>query len=68
MENVLPKCVAQRSFKQEVIAKMFDFSQVELITPKNIETTDGRTARKRVIDNLKEAFISDIPGESDYDF
>ena len=68
MENVLPKCVAQRSFKQEVIAKMFDFSEVELITPKNIETTDGRTARKRVVENLKEAFISDIPGESDYDF
>ncbi|MBD5104173.1 MAG: DGQHR domain-containing protein [Ruminococcaceae bacterium] len=68
MENVLPKCVEQRSFKQEVIAKMFDFSEIELITPKNIETTDGRTARKRVIDNLKEAFISDIPGESDYDF
>lgn len=68
MENVLPKCVAQRSFKQEVIVKMFDFSDVELITPKNIETTDGRTARKRVIDNLKEAFISETPGESDYDF
>ena len=68
MESVLPKCVAQRSFKQEVIAKMFDFSDVELITPKHIETTDGRTARKRVIENLKEAFISDIPGEDDYDF
>lgn len=68
IDNVLPKCVAQRSFKQEVIAKMFDFSDVELITPKDIESTDGRTARKRVADNLKEAFISDIPGESDYDF
>ncbi len=68
MENVLPKCVAQRSFKQEIISKMFDFSDVELITPKDIETTDGRTARKRVSDNLKEAFISDIPGEADYDF
>ena len=68
MENVLPKCVAQRSFKQEVIVKMFDFSDIELITPKNIETTDGRTARKRVIDNLKEAFNSETPGESDYDF
>lgn len=68
MENVLPKCVSQRSFKQEIIVKMFDFSAVELITPKNIEATDGRTARKRVIENLKEAFISDIPGESDYDF
>lgn len=68
MENVLPKCVAQRSFKQEVIVKMFDFSDVELITPKNIESTDGRTARKRVINNLKEAFISETPGESDYDF
>ena len=68
MENVLPKCVAQRSFKQEVIVKMFNFSDIELITPKNIETTDGRTARKRVIDNLKEAFISETPGESDYDF
>lgn len=68
MENVLPKCVAKRSFKQEVIVKMFDFSDIELITPKNIEATDGRTARRRVIDNLKEAFISDIPGENDYDF
>lgn len=68
MEYVLPKCVAQASFKQDVIARMFDFSDIELITPKDIETTDGRTARKRVIDNLKEAFISDIPGESDYDF
>lgn len=66
-EYVLPKCVAQKSFKQEVIVNMFDFTEIELITPKNIETTDGRTARKRVMENLKEAFKSDIPGESDYD-
>ena len=46
---------------------MFDFSEVELIIPKDIETTDGRTARKRVKDNLKDAFISDIPGESEYE-
>ena len=68
MENVLPKCVAQKSFKQEIIAKMFDFTDMDLITPKDIETTDGRTARKRVIDNLKEAFISEAPGESEYEF
>lgn len=67
-EHVLPKCVSLRSFKQEVIVNMFDFSEVELITPNDIVTTDGRTARKRVIENLKEAFISDTPGESDYDF
>ena len=46
---------------------MFDFKDVELIIPKSIESTDGRTARKRVIDNLKDAFISDVPGESEYD-
>lgn len=67
MEYVLPKCVAAKSFKEEKIVQLFDFELVELITPKDIETTDGRTARKRVIDNLKDAFLSDIPGESDYD-
>ena len=67
VDYVLPKCVSERSFKEEVIVKLFDFESVELITPKDIETTDGRTARKRVIDNLKDAFLSDIPGESDYD-
>ena len=67
VDYVLPKCVAERSFKEEVIVKLFDFESVELITPKDIETTDGRTARKRVMDNLKDAFLSDIPGESDYD-
>lgn len=67
-EYVLEKCVALRSFKQEVIIKMFDFSEVDLITPKDIVTTDGRTARKKVVENLREAFISDLPGESDYDF
>lgn len=67
-EYVLEKCVALRSFKQEVIIKMFDFSEVDLITPKDIVATDGRTARKRVVENLRDAFISDLPGESDYDF
>ena len=67
MEYVLPKCVSAKSFKQEVISQMFDFASVDMITPKDIETTDGRTARKRVIDNLKSAFISDAPGEMDYD-
>lgn len=47
---------------------MFDFTEVDLITPKDIVATDGRTARKRVVENLREAFISDLPGESDYDF
>ena len=64
---VFPKCVTLKSFKQETIVGMFDFKDVELITPKSIESTDGRTARKRVMDNLKDAFISDVPGESDYD-
>lgn len=67
-EYVLEKCVALRSFKQEVIIKMFDFSEVDLITPKDIVATDGRTARKRVVENLRDAFISDLPGEADYDF
>ena len=67
VDYVLPKCVAERSFKEEIIVKLFDFESVELITPKDIETTDGRTARKRVMDNLKDAFLSDIPGESDYE-
>ena len=64
---VFPKCVTLKSFKQETIVGMFDFKDVELITPKSIESTDGRTARKRVMDNLKDAFISDVPGESEYD-
>lgn len=67
-EYVLEKCVSLKSFKQSVIVKMFDFSEVEMITPKDIVATDGRTARKRVVENLREAFISDLPGESDYDF
>lgn len=67
-EDVIEKCVTLRSFKEETIIKMFDFSEVELITPKDIVATDGRTARKRVVENLREAFISDLPGESDYDF
>ena len=67
MEYVLPKCVAAKSFKEEKIVQLFNFELVELLTPKDIVATDGRTARKRVIDNLKDAFLSDIPGESDYD-
>lgn len=45
-EYVLEKCVALRSFKQEVIIKMFDFSEVDLITPKDIVAMGVRGRQK----------------------
>lgn len=50
------------------LKKILDKDVTYLITPKDIVATDGRTARKRVVENLRDAFISDLPGESDYDF
>jgi len=67
MDYVLPKCVEKRSFKEETISQLFDFDGVELITPADIVSTDGRTARIRVVENLKEAFITNTPGEEEYE-
>ncbi len=67
-EYVFAKCVDKRSFKLDYLISLFDFSDVDLITINEIKGTDGKTARKMIVENLKEGLKKDIPQENDYEY
>lgn len=67
-EYVFPKCVEKKSFKVEYLISLFDFSKVDLITNSEIKGTDGKTARKMIVDNLKEGLKVEAPKEDEYEY
>lgn len=67
-EYVFPKCVEKKSFKVEYLISLFDFSKVDLITNSDIKGTDGKTARKMIVDNLKEGLKLEAPKEEEYEY
>lgn len=67
-EYVFPKCVEKKSFKVEYLISLFDFSKVDLITNSEIKGTDGKTARKMIVDNLKEGLKLEAPKEDEYEY
>ena len=47
---------------------LFDFSDVTLITSSEIKGSDGKSARKMIIDNLKEGLKTEAPEENEYEY
>ena len=67
-EYVFPKCVEKKSFKLDYLISLFDFSEVTLITNGEIKGSDGKTARKMIMDNLKEGLKTEAPEENEYEY
>ena len=67
-ETVFVYCVQKKSFKREYIISLFDFSDVSLITATDIKGSDGKTAKKEIMDNLRKGFKVDTPKEDEYEF
>lgn len=66
-EHIFPKCVQKKSFKKETMISLFDFSEVQLITNNDIKGSDGKSARKVIIENLKDGLKMEAPSEDEYD-
>ena len=67
-EYIFPKCIEQKSFKLDYLILLFDFSDVTLITSSEIKGSDGKSARKMIIDNLKEGLKTEAPEENEYEY
>lgn len=67
-EYVFPKCVDKKSFKLDYLISLFDFTKTTLITNNDIKGSDGKSARKMIIDNLKEGLITEAPQENEYEY
>ena len=67
-EYIFSKCVEKKSFKMDYLISLFDFSKVSLITNSEIKGTDGKSARKMIMDNLKDGLKTEAPRESDYEY
>lgn len=67
-EYIFSKCVEKKSFKMDYLISLFDFSEVSLITNSEIKGTDGKSARKMIMDNLKDGLKTEAPRESDYEY
>lgn len=65
-EEIFTKCKEKRNFSKEFIISLFDFSNVELITSNDIKNSDGKSARKLIIENLRAGLKSDAPEEDEY--
>lgn len=67
-ENVITKCVEKKSFKEDFIKSLFDYTQLNFVSYQDVKGMDGKTARKVVKDNLSKAFFADLPKEEEYEF
>ena len=67
-EYIFPKCIEKKSFKLDYLISLFDFSDVTLITSSEIKGSDGKSARKMIIDNLKEGLKTEAPEENEYEY
>ena len=67
-EYIFQRCVDKKNFKTEFLVDMFDFSNVSLIESNDIKGSDGKTARKMIIENLKEGLKIETPSEGDYEY
>lgn len=67
-EYVFPKCIEKKSFKVEYLISLFDFSESTLLTNAEIKGSDGKTARKLIVDNLKEGLKTEAPEENEYEY
>ena len=67
-EYVFPKCVDKKSFKLDYLISLFDFTKTTLITNNDIKGSDGKSARKMIIDNLKEGLITEATQENEYEY
>ena len=67
-EYIFPKCIEKKSFKLDYLILLFDFSDVTLITSSEIKGSDGKSARKMIIDNLKEGLKTEAPEENEYEY
>lgn len=67
-EYVFSKCVEKKSFKTDFIVSLFDFSNTSLITHNDIKGSDGKSARKKVTDSLRDGLKSEAPQEGEYEF
>ena len=67
-EYVFPKCVDKKSFKLDYFISLFYFTKTTLITNNDIKGSDGKSARKMIIDNLKEGLITEAPQENEYEY
>lgn len=67
-EYVFSKCVEKKSFKLEYLISLFDFSEITLITNNDIKGSDGKSARKLIMDNLKEGLKTEAPKENEYEY
>ena len=68
IEYVFTKCVDKKSFKLDYLISLFDFTKTTLITNNDIKGSDGKSARKMIIDNLKEGLITEAPQENEYEY
>ena len=67
-EYVFPRCVEKKSFKLDYLISLFDFSEVDLITNGEVKGADGKSARKMIVDNLKEGLKTEAPEENEYEY
>ncbi len=67
-EYVFPKCVEKKSFKLDYLISLFDFEETTLITSNDIKGSDGKTARKIIMDNLKQGLKTETPQENEYEY
>ena len=67
-EYVFPKCIERKSFTLDYLISLFDFSEKSLITNDDVKGSDGKTARKLIIDNLKLGLKVEEPQENEYEY
>lgn len=67
-EDLIPKCVEQKSFEIKVIVEMLRLDEVGLLLREDIKNMQGKEQRAEIYKYLKNALLREVPNQDEYKF
>ena len=67
-EDLIAKCVEQKSFETKVIIEMLRLDEVGLLFREDIKNMQGKEQRAEIYKYLKNALLRDVPNQNEYKF
>lgn len=65
--SLIPKCSTKKSFSVETMKSFLQLDQNDLLLQKDIKGSDGKTARKKIVDFLETSIKNSIPEQEEYE-
>jgi hypothetical protein len=68
VETLLTKCAEKKSFSIETFKDILRLDDNKLLIRNDLKDSDGRSARRKIIEFLEQSMIGNLPEQEEYEF